>query len=345
MISLWITVGLVIAAVLVSSLGAYFSIIGIGALFSGALIAVCLMAGSLEFAKFVLAAYLHQTWKNLNFVFKIYMTFAVITLSAITSIGVFGFLSDAYQSASTVLEGETIKLENVKKQQEMITAEIERLNYSVEEIPEERMSKRLAARQAIEPRILELNKKYADNEKTVTDSQLQILEVKKKVGPLIYISRNFNVPIDKVVQYLILIFVSVFDPLAICLVIASTYSIESRKNKHLVHHMQQMQEAELEAKLAAARQAAAQQMTTTAAEVAQTTATVEAAAQANMQQAVNEVVTEQKEVAVVEAEHSRAIAAEAVNPENVASDDDVIVQMNFKDEVATEPVVKDDKVV
>ncbi len=345
MISLWITVGLIISAVLVSSLGAYFSIIGIGALFSGALIAVCLMAGSLEFAKFVLAAYLHQTWKNLNFVFKIYMTFAVITLSAITSIGVFGFLSDAYQSASTVLEGETIKLENVKKQQEMITAEIERLNYSVEEIPEERMSKRLAARQAIEPRILELNKKYADNEKIVTDSQLQILEVKKKVGPLIYISRNFNVPIDKVVQYLILIFVSVFDPLAICLVIASTYSIESRKNKHLVKHMEQMQEAELEAKLAAARQAAAQQMSATATEVAQMTATVEAAAQANVQQAVNEVVTEQKEVAAVEAEHSKAVAAEAVHPENVATEDDVIVQMNFKDEVATEPVVKDDKVV
>ncbi len=345
MISLWITIGLVISAVLVSSLGAYFSIIGIGALFSGALVAVCLMAGSLEFAKFVLAAYLHQTWKNLNFVFKIYMTFAVITLSAITSIGVFGFLSDAYQSASTVLEGETIKLENVKKQQEMITAEIERLNYSVEEIPEERMSKRLAARQAIEPRILELNKKYADNEKTVTDSQLQILEVKKKVGPLIYISRNFNVPIDKVVQYLILIFVSVFDPLAICLVIASTYSIESRKNKHLVQHMEQMQEAELEAKLAAARQAAAQQMSATATEVAQMTATVEAVAQANVQQAVNEVVTEQKEVAAAEAEHSKAIAAEAVNPDNVATEDDVIVQMNFKDEVATEPVVKDDKVV
>jgi len=345
MISLWITVGLVIAAVLVSSLGAYFSIIGIGALFSGALIAVCLMAGSLEFAKFVLAAYLHQTWKNLNFVFKIYMTFAVITLSAITSIGVFGFLSDAYQSASTVLEGETIKLENVKKQQEMITAEIERLNYSVEEIPEERMSKRLAARQAIEPRILELNKKYADNEKIVTDSQLQILEVKKKVGPLIYISRNFNVPIDKVVQYLILIFVSVFDPLAICLVIASTYSIESRKNKHLVQHMQQMQEAELEAKLATARQAAAQQMTAVATEVAQTTATVETAAQANVQQAVNEVVTEQKEVAAAEVEHSKAVAVEAVNPENMATEDDVIVQMNFKDEVATESVIKDDKVV
>lgn len=352
-VSLWITIGLVIAAALVSTLGAYFSIIGIGALFSGALVAVCLMAGALEFAKFVLAAYLHQTWKNINLAFKIYMTFAVITLSAITSIGVFGFLSDAYQSASTVLEGETIKLENVKKQQEMITTEIERLNYSVEEIPEERISKRLAARQAIEPRILELNKKYADNEKAITESNLHILEVKKKVGPLIYIARNFNIPIDKVVQYLILIFVSVFDPLAICLVIAATYSIETRKNKHLVQHMQQMQEAELEAKLAAARQAAAQKMAETATSVAQTTATVEAAALNDVQQAVNNVVTEHKETAAVEVEHSKAIqsqvkaeiTAEQVQSENQATDDDIIVQMNFKDEPATDAAKKDDSKV
>ncbi|AZZ36214.1 hypothetical protein CIK05_05205 [Bdellovibrio sp. qaytius] len=344
-VSLWITIGLIIAAALVSSLGAYFSIIGIGALFSGALVAVCLMAGSLEFAKFVLAAYLHQTWKNINLAFRIYMTFAVITLSAITSIGVFGFLSDAYQSASTVLEGESIKLENVKKQQEMITAEIERLNYSVEEIPEERMSKRLAARQAIEPRILELNKKYADNENVIVASNLQILEVKKKVGPLIYISRNFNVPIDKVVQYLILVFVSVFDPLAICLVIASTYSLETRKNKHLVQHMQQMQEEALAAEMAAARQASAHKLAEAAAAAEKTTVASEAVAQAAVQQA--EVVAQaavQQAVDVVQAEAPQSVvetvkaeeAAPVVATENQVAEDDVIVQMNFKDEVVAD---------
>ena len=359
-VSLWITIGLIISAALVSSLGAYFSIIGIGALFSGALVAVCLMAGSLELAKFVLAAYLHQTWKHVNMAFKIYMTFAVITLSAITSIGVFGFLSDAYQSASTVLEGETIKLENVKKQQEMITSEIERLNYSVEEIPEERISKRLAARQAIEPRILELNKKYADNEKVIVDANLQILEVKKKVGPLIYISRNFNIPIDKVVQYLILLFVSVFDPLAICLVIASTYSIESRKNKHLVEHMQQMQEQQLKAKLLAAQQAAAKDLAEAAAVVEKTTAESEVVAQAEVHKAVDEVVAEatpvpepavevkaeEVKVEEVKAEPTKTEeVVSAVAPENQVTEDDVIVQMNFKDEPVTGETKSDSKVV
>lgn len=280
MISTWITVALVISAILVSSLGAYFSIIGIGALFSGAVLAVCLMAGSLEFAKFTLAAYLHQTWKDLNKVYRTYLVFAVVVLSIITSMGVFGFLSDAYQSATTVLEAENIKLDNIKKQQVLVTNEIARLNRSIEEIPATRISRRLKARAEIEPTILELNKKIAEGEKVISESNLKILEVKKKVGPLIYISRSFNMDIDSVVKYLILIFVLVFDPLAICLVVASTHAIESRRQ-----HKFTLKETYVEP-------------------------VVEKAAPAEMPQAPSTPVNENFE----------------------EESDDVIVQMNFKDE-------------
>jgi hypothetical protein len=240
-ISLWITIGLVIAALSVSSLGAFFSITGLGALFSGALVAVWLMAGSLEFAKFVLAAYLHQTWKQLNVIYRSYLVFAVVVLSVITSIGVFGFLSQAYQSASTVLEAENIKMETIVAQKKMNTAEIERLNRSIDEIPVNRVTKRLKARAEVEPAILALNTKIQEGEKALSEANLTILEVKKKVGPLIYIAKSFNMDIDLVVKYLILIFVSVFDPLAICLVIATTHAVESRR-----HHRFSLAEEETE---------------------------------------------------------------------------------------------------
>lgn len=229
-ISLWITIGLILSAASVASLGAYFSIVGLGALFSGAAMAVFLMAGSLEFAKFTLAAYLHQSWKNLNVIYRYYLTFAIVILSVITSLGIFGFLSDAYQSASSVLEGENIKLAAIKSQQKLMADEIARLNRSIDEIPANRISKRLAARAEIEPVIKDLTKKFSDGDKGITAANLAILEVQKKVGPLMYISRSFKMDIDTVVKYLILIFVSVFDPLAICLVIASTHAIESRKH-------------------------------------------------------------------------------------------------------------------
>lgn len=234
MISLWITIGLIISAASVAALGAYFSIVGLGALFSGAVIAVFLMAGSLEFAKFTLAAYLHQTWGNLNKIYRSYLTFSVVVLSIITSLGIFGFLSQAYESASSVLEAENIKLASIKSQQKLITSEIERLNKSIDEIPAARISRRLNARAEIEPLIKELNKKFADGEKGLTAANLQILDVQKKVGPLMYISRSFKMDIDSVVKYLILIFVSVFDPLAICLVIAATHALETRRNSKTV---------------------------------------------------------------------------------------------------------------
>jgi hypothetical protein len=79
--------------------------------------------------------------------------------------------------------------------------------------------------------IVELNKKIEEASKLSATLDLKVLDIKKKVGPLIYISKAFNIDIDTTVKYLIFIFVLVFDPLAICLVIASTQAIDSRKNK------------------------------------------------------------------------------------------------------------------
>lgn len=227
-IPIWITIGLVISALCVSTLGAYFSIVGIGALFSGAMLAVWFMAGALELSKFVLAAYIHQRWKEIGGAFKYYLTFAIVVLSLITSLGIFGFLSDAYQSASTAIESENIRLTTEKNQMEMTKQEIARLNKAIDEVPDARITKKMKVRSEMEPAIAELTKKLATYEKNIANYNLSIVDIQKKVGPLIYISRAFNIEIDSVVKYLIFIFVLVFDPLAICLVIASSQAINSR---------------------------------------------------------------------------------------------------------------------
>ncbi|MBC7419774.1 MAG: hypothetical protein H7328_03510 [Bdellovibrio sp.] len=234
MVALWITIGLVVSTLCVSILGATFSVVGIGALFSGALLAVWAMAGSLELAKFVLAAYVHQRWANLNLAFKSYMVFAIVVLSLITSMGIFGFLSDAYQSASLAMDSGNIKIEAKKTQLANYKNEIARINKSIDEIPDARISRKMKARTEADPMIQSLNLKVEGIEKEISEANLDMLEIKKKVGPLIYVARAFNMDIDSVVKYFILIFVSVFDPLAICLVIAMSQAIESRKRKNLV---------------------------------------------------------------------------------------------------------------
>lgn len=231
MTSLWVLIGLIISTVAVSGLGAAFSVFGLADLFSGAVISVILMSASLEFAKFFIAAYLHQAWPRLRWVFKSYLFVAVVILSLITSMGIFGYLSGAYQEASSKLETENIKLASLKADQARFTAEIERINKSIDEIPVSRISKKMKARTEVEPVIAKLNEQIAKAGADITQAELHIVEVKKRVGPLIYIAKAFNIDIDTVVKYLILVFVSVFDPLAICLVIAVSESLVSRQHR------------------------------------------------------------------------------------------------------------------
>ena len=228
MTSLWVLIGLIIGATGVSGLGAAFSVFGLADLFSGAALSVILMSSALEFSKFFIAAYLHQAWPRLRWIFKTYLFVSVVVLSLITSMGIFGYLSSAYQEASSKLETENIKLASLKAEHLRYTGEIDRLNKSIDEIPATRISKKMKARTEVEPVIAKLNEQIAKVAQQTTEAELHIIEVKKRVGPLIYIAKAFNTDIDTVVKYLILVFVLVFDPLAICMVIAVSESLASR---------------------------------------------------------------------------------------------------------------------
>lgn len=233
MTSLWCLSGLIVGAFAVSVLGAAFSIFGLADLFTGAVVSVMIMAGALEFSKFFIAAYLHQAWGRLRWVFKTYLFVSVVILSLITSMGIFGYLSAAYQESTAKLETENIKLASIKNDQARYTAEIDRLNRSIDEIPASRITKKMQVRKEAEPVIAELKTKINALAAQLTEAELHIVDVKKRVGPLIYIAKAFNVDIDSVVKYLILVFVTVFDPLAICMIIAVSESLESRQKAKL----------------------------------------------------------------------------------------------------------------
>ena len=219
---------LAFAAAAVSVLGGAFSISGLSKLFSGASMAVCMMASALEFSKFVVAAFLHRTWSNLNTLYRTYLLAAVIVLSAITSMGIFGFLSDAYQTSSVDLVSNQIKIDALKSEMVRNTDEIARINRSVDEIPVERIGRKLNARKNAEPLVRSLTQKTDEIAEQIKQMDLAIVDTKTKVGPLIYVAKAFNQDVDSVVKWLILIFVSVFDPLAICLVIATSEALKLR---------------------------------------------------------------------------------------------------------------------
>lgn len=230
----WVYIAaLALSALSVSVLGAAFSVFGLMRLFAGAAIAVAMMASALEFSKIVAAAFLHRCWTELNLIYRTYLLLAVVVLSAITSMGIFGFLSDAYQSSSKDLAANEIKVEAIKSEQRRNSDEIARINRSIEEIPAARVTRKLKARTEAEPMIRELTQKTERLAEEIKQLDLATLDFKSKVGPLIYVARVFKADIDTVVKWLILVFVGVFDPLAICMVIATSEALKLRAEGRL----------------------------------------------------------------------------------------------------------------
>ena len=99
-----------LSALLVAGSAAFFSVFGLSKLFAGATLSVVIMAGSLEFAKLISASFLYRYWKSINVLMRSYLTVAIVTLVLITSAGIFGFLSNAYQGATIDFEKQTATL-------------------------------------------------------------------------------------------------------------------------------------------------------------------------------------------------------------------------------------------
>lgn len=245
---------------------AYYSVFGLSSLFAGARFEVIIMAGSLEVAKLIVASYLHNNWKNVGWL-KWYLTLAVGVLMVITSAGIYGFLTSAYQTTAD-------QLSIVEKQTNVIELKRERFSESLDGY--------IIERQQLSESISELTKglsnntiQYKDREtgeiitttssstrrvlnaqlddmkvqrnsvsikmEALTDSitklDLQILdlesnnEVAAEIGPLRYMSEITGKPMGVIVNWFTLLIVFVFDPLAIAMVIALN-KITATKNEY-----------------------------------------------------------------------------------------------------------------
>jgi hypothetical protein len=216
------------SAISISFIGASFSIVGLSSLFAGAAIAVAFMAGALEFAKLVVAIFLHRYWAHLPWIMKTYLSVAVAILIGITSTGIFGYLSNAYQKSSLELRIFQVKLESLKTEQQNVQNELNKIRKFIEDIPTSRISQKFAFQRDAQPQIDQLTKRANDVILEIQRTNVDILTNQAKVGPLIYVAKAFSTDVDVVAKYLILVFVSVFDPLAICLVFATSLAAKMR---------------------------------------------------------------------------------------------------------------------
>ncbi len=259
-----------LSALSVSLSAAFYSVSGLGKLFAGASTQVIIMASSLEIAKLVIASLLYQYWDTLNKVLRAYLAIATVVLMLITSMGIYGFLSGAYQEtanrAGTVDAQVTLletKKANLVGQRDLLTKEKEALVSSMANLQSGLANNKTsyvdkkgnliqssssANRKSLEKQLESsttrqdnLNIKLDDVNNKIFELDNQIVEVKTgsdiaaELGPLKYISGLTGTPMDQIVNYLLLIIIFVFDPLAISLVIAANFAFAQLKPKETLY--------------------------------------------------------------------------------------------------------------
>jgi uncharacterized protein YoxC len=239
----WLKILLFVAALFVAGTGAYFSVTGLGILFSGATLSVIIMASSLEFAKLVAASYLEQKWKEVNLFLKIYLSFAVFTLMIVTSAGIYGYLSNAFQQQSITIKAVDSKVESIQYQINLLQTDVDGWEKRRNSLTDLRGNQEARLDRAMENgvgisttrnqirdannEIQSLTQKIETNRNQITslnDTILKIkesnIDVEREVGGFRFIAEAFGVELNSVVKWFITLLVLVFDPLAIALVIA-----------------------------------------------------------------------------------------------------------------------------
>ena len=213
-----------LSALLIAGSAAFFSVFGLSKLFAGATMSVIIMASSLEFGKLVGASFLYRYWSTINNWLKIYMTVGVITLVGITSAGIFGFLSNAYQGAtidfekqSTTLLYKEDRLEQLQEDKVYLKDELEQ---SIASLPDNYITAKRKLREDYNPKVLSVNDEILKIKQEIGDLKVELVETGVDVGPAIYLARAFDTDVDTVTKFFILILIFVFDPMAVSLILA-----------------------------------------------------------------------------------------------------------------------------
>ena len=218
-----------LSALLIAGSAAFFSVFGLSKLFAGAQFAVVIMAGSLEFGKLVAASFLYRYWDKINIAHRTYMTIATVILILITSAGIFGFLSNAYQGATVSFEKETTALLYKEDRLEQLQDDKKFLK---EELPDNFRTAKRKLREEYQPKINKINDDIINLKSEVGDLKVQIIETGVEVGPAIYLARVFDTDVDSVVKFFIFILIFVFDPMAVMFVISYNVTLLDREKNN-----------------------------------------------------------------------------------------------------------------
>lgn len=251
-----------LSALFVAFNAAFFSVSGLSKLFAGASLSVMLMASSLELAKLITAGYLYNYWEKINKLFRIYLSIGVVILVLITSLGIYGFLTAAFQDTFNVFSQTEKQRSFLEQKEKFYEDDVARYDEELKRISDNISTLSNAKSQQIQVRdtsvvggvrttistaelrlsqnrisVEEQNRKSVQEKREVAADSLQTIqlrildldtdsEIGSELGPLQYLSGLLDRPMDEIINWFILIIIFVFDPLAVALVIAFNNAVK-----------------------------------------------------------------------------------------------------------------------
>lgn len=244
-----------LVALAISGVAAWYSIAGLAAIFAAAKIPVIIMGSVLEVGKLVTASWLYQNWQRVPFLLKSYLTIAVVVLMFITSMGIFGFLSKAHIDQTITSGDNTLLIEQLDQRIEREQKRVDDANLVISQLDNAVQTLidydrirgddgAIAVREEQKNERDNLNSIIDSSYAAITEFQSDRLELSKEqlsieaeVGPIRYIAElvydgDPSVDIlDDAVRYVILIIIFVFDPLAVLLLVAANISLKEARSK------------------------------------------------------------------------------------------------------------------
>ena len=242
MILAWL---LLLTGLIISAVAIYYSVVGLAAIFSAAVIPIIVMGSALEVAKLVCASWLKANWERAPKLMKMYMTIAVIVLMLITSMGIFGFLSKAHSDQSLVSGDVMAKIsvydEKIKTSKDNIEANRKALRQMDEAVDqsmarsttEQGANRAVSIRQSqakertrLQNEIVAEQRNIAKLNDEAAPIRAEVRKVEAEVGPLKYIAAfvygdTDETLLEKAVTWVIITIIVVFDPLAVIMLLAA----------------------------------------------------------------------------------------------------------------------------
>ena len=240
-------------ALALSASAAWYSIIGLTAIFAAAKIPIIIMGATLEVSKLVVASWLYRNWKEIPFLMKTYLTGALLVLMFLTSMGIFGFLSKSHADQSMNSGDVLAKIEMLEQKIQFEQTKIDSAKTALAQLDAQvnEMIGRSTSTRAVN-RSITIRKQQGEERVTLTQSiqesqakidelreqliphKMQNRQLEAEVGPIKYIAAliygenpDENL-LEKAIRWVILLIVGVFDPLAVVMLIAANWSMRHR---------------------------------------------------------------------------------------------------------------------